>query len=654
MLGLLTQVMATSPTNEGRGEAAGSPAHFGEGVGCSPVLCQLRSAWGVVVPAVQFTHEEGIGLFPLSKAELGEVWYQAAQIGRWQITEVAGGWDEFTVECDRRLNYPRVFWEEIVRVLRSGRFRDGSSVSWTRWADTCRYPNDRLFVSGWCGACGLSVPMPVRWIHDPQAPYEAPKCSDVGRSCVARPLSLPIVKADPVPHVPLTASAPSLSGTAFTPAAHDAHFGQGGVPILGQGARDENTGPRQEEALGEEAEWKTWTQMRREMGMRGKEEESRWVEERELDPFAAISPDPMNYVVGTPVTRFMAPDPSAEDIAQFEQLQKEGRWQGMLRDFMKWAGTPQGARFDGEENVAAVVKWDDALQFHFQITGWTNPIACAVAATATFQGKARSWWRAHYGRRPQLVIGYAQLVEWVKRELVPRADPGTSCVVWADLQFKGDVDGFLKELDQLMTFHPLKHDSMIRMSSRPFGAAFVSKAVSADAQFGARGMSYPQLRNLIQNHVLTNPHLLRPARPGGYTGPTRFQPNYHPRPSPPAPPIMGQAHAVSEATPKWGSPTGRNPPLSSPPPPKPRFGDRPFPVADHPPTRPPSTLVPPKVGTGPAPCYVCGTDQHPWLRCPKKKPGKCGCCGSEEHWTRACSQRYHPSSPPANELPGPV
>ena len=284
------------------------------------------------------------------------------------------------------------------------------------------------------------------------------------------------------------------------------------MPIMSQGQLFSGTRPR---GGFRPHEWRkkgwrrrrgqTWSQLREEMGIRGREDESRWVEERELDPFAAITPDPMNFVVETPVTRFLAADPSAEDIAQFERLHREGKWQGMLREFMKWAGTSQGARFDGEEDVAAVVKWDDALQFHFQITGWTNPIACAVAATSTFHGKARSWWRAHFGRRPQLVIGYAQLVEWVKRELVPRADPGTSCVVWADLQFKGDVDNFLKELDQLMTFHPLKHDSMIRMSARPFGAAFVSKAVSADAQFGARadaqfGGAWNELSTASQTH----------------------------------------------------------------------------------------------------------------------------------------------------------
>ena len=109
--------------------------------------------------------------------------------------------------------------------------------------------------------------------------------------------------------------------------------------------------------------------------------------------------------------------------------------------------------------MAKVMIWDDALDSYFRLMGWSNPIARALAAAATFHQKARAWWNAHTHRHPGLVITYQQLVEWVKRELVPRADPGTSCVVWADLNFKGDVDVFLKELDDLMTYHPLKHDS---------------------------------------------------------------------------------------------------------------------------------------------------------------------------------------------------
>ena len=49
-----------------------------------------------------------------------------------------------------------------------------------------------------------------------------------------------------------------------------------------------------------------------------------------------------------------------------------------------------------------------------------------------------------------------------------------------------------------------------------------------------------------------------------------------------------------------------------------------------------------KIGIGPTPCYVCGSDKHPWVECSKKKKGKCACCGSEAHLTRWCAQRFFP------------
>ena len=49
-----------------------------------------------------------------------------------------------------------------------------------------------------------------------------------------------------------------------------------------------------------------------------------------------------------------------------------------------------------------------------------------------------------------------------------------------------------------------------------------------------------------------------------------------------------------------------------------------------------------RVGVGPTPCFVCGTDKHSWLSCPKKKKGRCACCGSEGHPTRNCAQRLYP------------
>ena len=116
-----------------------------------------------------------------------------------------------------------------------------------------------------------------------------------------------------------------------------------------------------------------------------------------------------NFIVGNPLTRFLSPDSSLEEIRKFITLREEGKWYPLLRKFMKWSSGVRGPKFEGEEDVAAVVNWDNALRDHFTLMGWTTPVACAVAATSTFMKKAKAWWRAHTVRYPDLYITYSSV-----------------------------------------------------------------------------------------------------------------------------------------------------------------------------------------------------------------------------------------------------
>ena len=49
-----------------------------------------------------------------------------------------------------------------------------------------------------------------------------------------------------------------------------------------------------------------------------------------------------------------------------------------------------------------------------------------------------------------------------------------------------------------------------------------------------------------------------------------------------------------------------------------------------------------KIGKGPRPCFVCGSDAHSWIRCERKRRGKCGVCGGDNHYTRFYVQHFYP------------
>ena len=323
ILGMFFNEMAPSQAeSEGLGANGGAPLS-GEQVFGTPVLCHRVSARNVVVPAVRFSHESGIGVFPLTKVELGDVWHVPAQLGAWQINELMGGWDELRQACIQHLTYPSVFWEELIRVLRAARFTDGSMLGWSQWGEACRYPNPHLFVPRSCTACNQPLQIPMRWIHDSALDVMRAKCGDLGRQCITAPLALPAPPNQGAPNYALTASALSdvVGQQSSPPPPASNPMVTSPVPSVR---------PRLGEDGVEEVERKTWGQLRAELASSNREEEQRWVEERELDPFAAIHPDPMNYVVGTPVTRFLAPDPTAADIAQYHQLRKGGKVAGSV------------------------------------------------------------------------------------------------------------------------------------------------------------------------------------------------------------------------------------------------------------------------------------------------------------------------------------
>ena len=100
---------------------------------------------------------------------------------------------------------------------------------------------------------------------------------------------------------------------------------------------------------------------------------------------------------------------------------------------------------------------------------------------------------------------------------------------------RGDIDTFLREVDQLMTYHPLKHDSLIRMIARPFGEAFVAQVSSRRSNWGARH-ELPPIAKMVRSHVLSHPHLSRSARPSPPLAPPmypRFNPSFkRPLPTP--------------------------------------------------------------------------------------------------------------------------
>ena len=125
-----------------------------------------------------------------------------------------------------------------------------------------------------------------------------------------------------------------------------------------------------------------------------------------------------------------------------------------------------------------------------------NPIFQARLATQTFRSQALFWWRAHSSLLPELVVTYEQLLEWVRAELVPMANPGTVVLSWRQLRFMGDVEDYLRQLDQLSTYFLLPHETLLTMSAKPLGSEAISAIYKADQMYGPDRMPYSRLHKL--------------------------------------------------------------------------------------------------------------------------------------------------------------
>ena len=122
-----------------------------------------------------------------------------------------------------------------------------------------------------------------------------------------------------------------------------------------------------------------------------------------------------------------------------------------------------------KEEVASVVNWDNSMQFYFVTAPVRNPVIQAHLAVTTFRLRAQKWWQAQVQARPELVITYDQLREWIKTELVPKADPRSTSAAWRQLRFTGNVQEYIDQLEALKEHFPLMKDPLLDLSTAPLG-----------------------------------------------------------------------------------------------------------------------------------------------------------------------------------------
>ena len=596
-------------------------------------------------PAVRITRfNSTFGIFPLPKIELGLVWTEPQELNALQIEVVDGGWDFAKPVFRKMVDYPSEFLNQILRVLRYSKFMNNSLLRWNHWWYACRTTNELLFVPIPCAQCKELRFLSMRSLYslNNSSTKMVVNCTDLGFVCHQKSEEKKVFRP-----IERTLTANSSLEASQTTEEDDRQIVLYN-PMMSRPKKDN--------------EFVTWSQVAPKFVQGTLHDPQQY-----FDPYDATQAAPEHFISGYPMLKFISSDPTAEEIGEFKKAQLTSLWRENFRDFTKWSDCHKESQYDGEEDITAVFKWSTAMKARFLSQRIDNPVAKAELASATFTGKARAWWLAHRVRAPKLLVTFDQLLEWIKRELVPHSSTSDAVNAWAELSYSGDAKKYITDLETLINHFPLKRESIIIMATRPLGKEIQKRVQLMDLQYGPAGITISQLKQAISGFLNLNqysrPYYKERANSQVMFSPQPFQPRRsYPfqfrKDNIPAKERETKMNAVDMRMEPRGPRSFEDQRNSR------SFGDqrnqrsfddqrnsrsfeerKNFARPNYGFRDPNNEQLPPdkrKVGKGPTPCFVCGSDQHAWVNCEKKKKGRCACCGSEAHVTRWCAQRYYP------------
>ena len=71
-------------------------------------------------------------IFPLTRADLGDVWTQVDDLAVIQVSVVQGGWPAAATLFIHYVDYPEFYLRSIMSVLRTQTFMDGTPLKWAK------------------------------------------------------------------------------------------------------------------------------------------------------------------------------------------------------------------------------------------------------------------------------------------------------------------------------------------------------------------------------------------------------------------------------------------------------------------------------------------------------------------------------------------
>ena len=266
----------------------------------------------------------------------------------------------------------------LLTTLRTQQFLDGTPLSLRRWTAACRRQEDLMFIPISCRECQVPRALAMRTVLASPPKLPSFTCRALGLQCAEplprmlyqvpitawqhshsekhRPVSraISIVPTYGLPEELLAASpakgmsrTPSISPQTIGPPPTTVHRAPLPQTTHSPSILSVSTNPDKPRF--------TWSQL--ETQRRHWDDDIRRNDDAGLNPYGCVLPQPSYYIVGDPLTRFRNPDPDSTAISEYLQIEKDGTWKIMRKDFFKWLAAQQkDAYFEGKQDIAPVIE----------------------------------------------------------------------------------------------------------------------------------------------------------------------------------------------------------------------------------------------------------------------------------------------------------
>ena len=429
---------------------------------------------------------------PLSRVEIGEVWNTPTELSMLEITTLPRGWSTALETFIPLVEYSQDYLRHMLSVLRTMQYMNDTPLDLSTWKRACKTTNDMLYVVITCPKCRTIRYLSMRTLlisSTKQKPLYI-TCEDLDLMCEQH--------WDEV--IDATLGSTSTTQSNKPKRVKTEHFD------LSDDASSQVTPskPPQTKVTGNEKpnEFVTWSQIAQKytpnMSLNALSVQQYY------DPYDSTQAAPEHFISGHPLVKFVTPDPIPSEIHEYKNIVNTSTWRDMFRDFSKWSDSHKEAQYNGDEDISAVFRWSTAMRARFLNPYVSNNVMRAELASATLTHRARSWWLAHRTRTPNLLITFDQLLEWIKRELVPHSSTTDAVNAWSDLSYTGDIKKYINDLERLINHFPLRRESIIIMATKPLGKDIQNRIQMMDLQHGPTGINIAQLKNAIKGFLSTN------------------------------------------------------------------------------------------------------------------------------------------------------